>query len=132
MRRLAKGGIEALDEGGIDPACALRFLNEGLDHRFVALHNAAMDVQLSLHTLLDDLHNQWQCWARKSVVDVLSPHSSGAMHSEKPCDRLLHNWPDHLRPAAAAKRHLADLVGQYLDQIQIAVRTDCSTEPQSR
>ena len=57
IKTLAKGGIEALDESGIDPACTLRLLDEGLDHRFTALHDAPRDVQLSIHSLLDDLHN---------------------------------------------------------------------------
>ena len=43
IETLAKGGVEAFDEGGIDPAGALCFLNEGFDHCRATLHNASSE-----------------------------------------------------------------------------------------
>jgi hypothetical protein len=57
IETLTKGGVEALDEGGIDLPSALCFLDDGLDHRFTALHNAPRNVQLPIDTLFDNLHN---------------------------------------------------------------------------
>src|SRR3989304_4841275 len=57
IETLPKGGVETFDESGIDHASALRVLDEGLDHRFTAMHNAPRNVQLPIQTLFDHLHN---------------------------------------------------------------------------
>src|SRR3990172_8414502 len=57
IETLTECGIEAFDESGVDHASALRLLDEGLNHRFTALHNAPRNVPLPIHTLFDNLHN---------------------------------------------------------------------------
>ena len=131
IEALAKGRIETLNESSIDHASALRLLDERLDHRFTALHNAPRDVQLSIHSLLDDLHNGDigpgnQLWASQFP---LTPWPSGSKGLPKggyvACQTI------HRQQQGATERQIPDLVGQNLDQIQIPVWTDRPTQPQT-
>src|SRR6476660_6035318 len=54
---LPKGGVEALDEGGVNPPLALRGLDQSGYQTGVALYDPAVDVQPAGHFVFDDLHN---------------------------------------------------------------------------
>jgi hypothetical protein len=131
IQTLAKGSIEALDESGIDATCALRLLDDGLDNHFTALHDASRDVQLPIHSLLDDLHNgdigpgnQLRATHFTLAAWQRSPKcfAKGCHVARQTIDGQ-QQW--------TAERHIPDLVRQNLDQIQVAVRADRTTQPQT-
>ena len=129
LETLAKSGIEMFDESSIDPACALRFLNEGLDHRIAALHNASRDVQLSIQALLDDLHNGDIGLGNqlRSPQFCLPTWQGSPKCLAKGCH--VARQTVYRQQQRAAERQIPDLVRQNLDQIPM--RTDRSTQPQT-
>lgn len=121
---LAEGGIEAFDESGIDRSLTLGFVDEGLDHGWAALHDPPGDMQLSCNSLLDHLHDGDigpgnQPGSSQTSCAVWPGSPKGFAKGSHVAGQTIHG-----QQHGTAESHIADLVGQDLDQRQIPVRAD--------
>jgi hypothetical protein len=128
---LAKGGIEPFNKGGIDHPAGLGAAQQLFDQGSRALHNAPLNLQVLLAPLLDHLHN----------LDVGPCHQPGSASFASPARQWRAKGVlegSHITGQAIDRQqqgttqgHLADLIGNRLDQLHIPPGANRPTQPQT-
>ena len=124
---LPEGGIEPFDVSGVDDPAARGLFQQPGDHAFTPLHDAALDAQLPGGALLDDLHDSDVGPGDQAGTAAFFSLKGGPKGAPEGLD--IAGQPVHRQQQVAAQRNLADLVGQFLDQIQVALGTNGPAQP---
>jgi len=126
---LSKGSIEPFNKRSVNPALTLGGLNEPLNQPTTALHNPAVDSQLSGSSFFDHLDNGYLRPGSPLAPARLT--KAGHFGPERPLKGFnIARQAIDRQQQGPAQGHCSNLPGQCLDQGSISVRANHPTQPQ--